>query len=265
MMVLAAILTCLCPFALAQTAGSFTVIKVNGNVYSNALKRVVKTGDIIQPSDRLQFNSRESYLHVINDKEGLKTVRSVPDNSPRELMQLLQKFLANQKSNRAMRGGTAGWGKMREQLNHDTLLILGPGRLSILGVDKPLSPPRGIKASYTINGKKVDKLISEGTQISLAKENLFDNNVATEYPSVQVIYYEDVADAFFSPIEMLGSFVPLYVDNQSVKQELRVIVDALRSAGVAEESLMKEVIYYLRNEYATPIEANVEDFLKSMN
>src|ERR1700741_3018378 len=80
----------------AQT--TFTVIKVNGKVLSAALKREVKTGDMIATTDKLTFSNRESYLHVVNPTQGRKTLRNIPDTSPRELMVLLEKFSAKDKN-----------------------------------------------------------------------------------------------------------------------------------------------------------------------
>ena len=72
----------------AQSQAPYSVIKVNGKVISKLLKRQIKTGDIVSVSDKLIFESRESYIHVIN-AEGSKSIGHVPDNSPREFMQLM--------------------------------------------------------------------------------------------------------------------------------------------------------------------------------
>lgn len=74
----------------AQSPVTFMVIKVSGKVYSELLKRDLKTGDVIRNSDKLRFGSKESYLHVINPNDGRKAVRN---NSTRERMQLFEKFL----------------------------------------------------------------------------------------------------------------------------------------------------------------------------
>src|SRR5688572_30830426 len=85
---------------------AYTVIKVNGKVLSATLKREVKTGDVIPTSDKLTFDSRNSYLHVINPAQGRKTFRNIPDNSPREMIMLLEKFSAKDKNRIGSRGGS---------------------------------------------------------------------------------------------------------------------------------------------------------------
>src|SRR6478736_4890265 len=93
--------------SVAQQPSTFTVIKVNGKVYSNALNREVKSKDVIKASDNLAFDSKGAYLHVINPEMGRKTIRNVPDNSPRQFMSLLQGFLSQDKKNKTSRGAAS--------------------------------------------------------------------------------------------------------------------------------------------------------------
>ena len=81
----------------AQLQTSYTLIKVSGKVVSKILNRELITGDILRPDDRLIFDSKDTHVHVIND-EGAKTIRNVPDNSPRELMKLMDTFLSPNKN-----------------------------------------------------------------------------------------------------------------------------------------------------------------------
>ena len=242
------------------SSSTYTVIKVSGKVMSSLFKREVKAGDVVKASDKLTFESRNSYVHIINP-DGRKTIRNVPDNSPRELMQLLQTFLSPDKKNRASRGMSQGFDRITEQLSFDTLLILGKGRIAIDTTEISMKKPAGIKASYSSKTEKVVRIISEGAGFNLGKEYLFAEGTTRPFPRVLVSYYENMADPDFNPSELLGYFVPLYVDEGNLQMEIKAIIDALKATGMASSKITAECLTYLTTEYATPISQNVKDWI----
>jgi hypothetical protein len=249
----------------AQQPTTFTVIKVSGKVYSNALNREVKSKDVIKTSDNLAFNSRGAYLHVINPEIGRKTIRNVPDNSPREFMALLQGYLSQDKKNKTSRGaGSKGIEKIVSQLSYDTLLILASGRIPIDTTETSLSKPAGVIVTYRLNEKKTERIISDASGFNLSKKYLV-GDMGLPYPKVIVNYCEDTGDPFFSPSVMLGSFVPYYVDEEALKAEVNTILDTYKSKPPSPTELIKIITSYLASEYATPVEVNVKDWLRTVN
>ena len=222
----------------AQQPTTFTVIKVSGKVYSNTFNREVKSKDVIKASDNLAFNSRGAYLHVINPEMGRKTIRNVPDNSPREFMVLLQSYLSQDKKNKTSRGaGSKGIEEIVSQLSYDTLLILAAGRIPIDTTETSLKKPAGVIVTYRLNEKKVERIISDATGFNLGKKYLLAD-AGLPYPKVMVNYCEDTADPFFSPSVMLGAFVPYYVDEEMLKSEVKTILDTYKSNSTASPDLI---------------------------
>lgn len=249
----------------AQSSTTFTVIKVSGKIYSNSLKREVTNKDVLKTSDNLTFDSKGSYLHVINPETGRKTIRNVPDNSPREFLQLLQGFLSQDKKSKTSRGASSkGIEDIISQLSYDTLLILAEGRIPIDTSEASLKNPSGMVASYRVDGKKVDRLISDNSGFNLGKSYLFG---AVDSPNLKIMvtYCEDTADPFFSPSVMLGSFVPYYTDEEALQLEVKTIIDELETNPAGSGDLLKQIADYLTAEYAVPIQENLKEWLRSTN
>ena len=261
---LSLVLTLAAEYVWAQRPDTYTVIKVNGRVISALFKRQIKAGDVVNTSDKLIFESRDSYMHVVNP-EGRKTIRYVPDNSPHELMQLLQTFLSPDKKNRASRGGTSlGLGPIIQQLSYDTMLILDKGRVIIDTLEVSMKKPAGIKATYSSKTEKVARIISDGKGFNLGKNYLFDDTMNKPYPRIMVSYYENTMDPdFFTPSELLGYFVPLYVDEDALRNEVKTLIDTLKAYGLSSSQIITETISYLASEYASPIPQNVKDWLSA--
>lgn len=247
----------------AQPSDNFVVIKVGGSVFSSVLKRTVKTGDVVTAKDKLIFQSRGSYLHVINPSVGRKTIRNIPDNSPREFMQLLQAFLSADKKNSNSRGGlSAGIERLVSQFAYDTILILGNGRIAIDTSEVSLAKPTGVRAVYSLNRENITRVISDDTGFNLGKAYLFDKPTNSPYPKVILWYDKDLADPLFSPSTLLGSFVPYYPDEEGLSKETQTIIEALHRTPIPSSQIVNEIISYLSAEYASPIPQNVKEWLE---
>lgn len=247
--------------ALAQSPSTFTVIKVSGSVYSAAMNRTVKSGDELATSDKLKFNSEKAYMHVINPAMGLKTVRGLSDDSPRELMGLLQAFVNNKSPNSSRGTPSTAIEEIRHQLAYPAMLILGDGRIKVDTENLSLKSPAGIKATYQIKGKEVDRLISDDSGFNLGKNFVFDSVALKQLPEITVTYYEDVNDRFFSAIELIGKFTPSYANEETLARELKVLIGILQLAGGDADSIETHVVTYLTSEYEAPIQANLRDWL----
>jgi len=246
----------------AQSPTSFTVIKVSGKVVSKILNRQLKSGDLVKPDDRLTFNTKEAYVHVIN-AEGTKTIRNVPDSSPREFMQLMQTFLSPGSKNKATRGiENSSYEKIKSVLKEDTILILGNGYISIDTTETSLHKPAGVKAKYSVKGERVYHIISTEAGYHLGKDQLFlKNSDMISYPKVTVAYYEDVEDPIHRITVQLGSFTPVYTDEAELQKEVKIIVNSLKDYHFQDDHLVKEITRYLWAEYAAPIQENVKAWL----
>jgi hypothetical protein len=244
-----------------QAQSTFTVIKVSGSVYSTSMDRAVKRGDVLAPSDKLKFDSQQSYMHVVGQREGLKTVRDASADSPRELMDLLQTFVNNKSANSSRGAVSTEIEKIRHQLAYNAMLILGDGRINVTTEEISLKSPSGIKASYALKGNKVDKVISDESGFNLGKSFIFKSHGDQKFPQITVTYYEDVNDRFFSAVEILGAFTPFYTEEDNLLKELKVLIGILEIAGGDTQSIESNVVTYLTSEYEAPILPNLRDWL----
>jgi hypothetical protein len=245
----------------AQIITTYSVIKVNGKVVSKLLNREIRSGDLVKSNDQLVFESKDSYVHIINS-EGRKTLRNIPDNSPRELMQLMQTFLSQDKNNKTSRGtAVSNLESIKKQLFYDTLLILGKGTVSIDTTQTTLRSPAGVSMSYQYQDKKITKIISDKTGFNVGRSSLFSEPDISMYPKVTVMYNQDTNDPYFSPSVLLGAFVPYYVNEEVLQKELITIINTFKATNASSAKTKDEIIKYLSNEYAIPIQENVNAWL----
>lgn len=241
------------------------MIKVSGKIHSNLLKREVRTGDEIQASDQLAFDNRNAYIHVINP-QGRKTIRDIPDQSPRELMFLLEKHLAKNKKYLKSRGSLNKYiESLSGKLAHDTLLILGKGRINIDTAQLSLKKPAGIIASYPSGPGQLERLISDASSFLLNRTQLFGDEITDAYPKVTVQYVRDVTDSFFSSTVLIGIFTPYYTDETMLKKEVSAILRSFSSMQDKSPERLEEVYDYLASEYAPPVEENLKEWLAENN
>ena len=244
----------------AQSKPSFTVIKVNGSIYSFAFQRAVVIGDVISSSDKLKFNSRDSYMHVINSTEGLKTVRDVQNDSPRELMDLLRTFM-DDKLPRSSRGNAPGIEQVKHEFAYPSILILGEGRMTFKLENMSLKRPSGVKVTYKLNGTKIDKLVSDEMGFNLGKNFISDSEIKSDFPKVQVIYYEELDNWPFAPLEVLGEFVPVFTDERMLLSELKPLIETLKASGASSKEIESKLMLYITGEYEAPVLSNLRDWL----
>lgn len=239
---------------------TFTVIKVNGRVLSTALKREVKTGDVITAKDKLTFNNKDAYLHVFNPTQGRKTLRNVTDSSPRELMVLLEKFAAKDKNRSKSRGTDLDYIEtLSGKFLADTIAVLGNGVIPIDTSRLSLKEPAAIVAEFQIGDQRQKKTISSKNGFSLGKSDLFGNSSMASIPRISVWYYQNSADPVFSPSSAIGAFVPLYLDEAALKSEVNAIVTSLKGDG---QQVTAHVLDFISQAYAPAVEENVTQWLK---
>lgn len=246
----------------AQHDETFRVIHVSGTVHHMKLSRPLQQGDKIHVSDPLKFSTRNDYVIVINPKVGRKTIRGVPDSSPRELKSLLESFLLPSEKSTGTRGlDTEYWASLNETFR-DTVLILGDGTIPLNKKYMNLAKPAVVSASY--KGKKgshVSRVVNDGQSLCLSKSCLLgDADITTK---VMLEYYENEADSKDLPGSgtFIGYFWPLYGDENSILKEVQVIVDVLKESPRPE--IIREVRRFLADQYGQTEEQNLVAWLQA--
>jgi hypothetical protein len=261
MKTLSIVLLFLTSICLAQTPAQYHVVRVVGQVKSPALKRQLKTGDVIQAKDQLTFGNKESYVIVNSPQTGRKRISGVPDESPREILKLLQSFVQPELKSTASRNISLQYiEQLQSSMSSDTLLILGDGFIPVNIQKLSLDKPAIIRAWHYDNEKKVKyNTISTSAGFTLDKKSLLGDDPARK---VIIEYYEDEKeDPVFSPGMLLGAFVPLYVNEDGLASEIRALIAS--TDKTAPKAILTEVNGYLRDVYAPSQEANLRAWLKA--
>jgi hypothetical protein len=247
----------------AQSPAQYHVVRVVGKVESPALKRELKTGDVIQSKDHLKFATKESYIIVNSPQTGRKRISGVPDSSPREFLQLLQSFVQPELRSTASRNISLQYLEtLQNSMSFDTLLVLGNGFIPVNTQKLSLASPAIIRAWHHDEKKKIKyQKVSNETGFYLSRKMLYGDNAAYSDRKVVVEYFEDEKeDPMFSPGLLLGAFVPVFADETSLASEIRALIgtpDKNKSKAV-----LTEINNYLRDEYAPAQEDNLKTWLK---
>lgn len=242
---------------------NFTVIKVTGKVLSQKYNRNLASGDKINSNDALQFESKDASIILLSPKTGRKQIKGVPDNSPREFMQLLESFVKPSEKSTATRGaGAKYFEKLEHMLSHDSILILGDGKIMIDTTKLKISRLAGIRAIYKKGKTTVTKKISNSNSFSLDRTTIFDQESPRPIPLVTVQYYlNETEDYAFADAEIVGEFVPVYPEESQLKMEVRALIDGLAENNLIRDELFKEIRDYMDHVYGTTISENLNAWL----
>ncbi len=248
---------------MAQSINEYKVVRVVGLVESPVLNRALRTGDVINGKDHLKFGSNEAYLIVTSPKTGRKKISGVPDNSPREFLQLLESFIKPELKSTASRSISLQYlESLQNSMAYDTLLVLGDGFVPVDTSKLSLGPPAAIKAWHTRNGKVVYQKISTRMGFSLSPSIIFESPLPDRLPRVVIEYFQNENDdPVFEPGLLLAAFVPLTVDEKRLADELRVIL----AIAAGKEQQMTEINNYLISEYAPAQKTNLAAWISANN
>lgn len=251
-----------CSLTLGQNTADYKVVRVIGKVENQSQKKEIKTGDIITAKDKLIFGNFSDYIIIMSPHTGRMKISGVPDKSSRELLDLLKSFVQPELRSTATRNIALRYlEKLQGSLAFDTLLILGDGFVPINTEQLSLAKPAVIRAWYTEYRKVVYKPVSTDHGFKLDRKTLFGDTPPSVLPKIVIEYFEDEKDEpMFSPGYLLAAFIPLYVDELALAEELRVIIGLHKTSS--PEARVNEVRAYLASEYANPQEDNLKAWLK---
>lgn len=252
-----------CSLAAAQSPSQYHVVRVVGKVESPALKREIKTGDVIQSKDHLKFATKESYIIVNSPQTGRKRISGVPDSSPREFLQLLQSFVQPELRSTSTRSISLQYlESLQNSMAFDTVLVLSDGFIPVNTQKLSLTKPAVVRAWYHDDLKKIRyQKISDEKGFYLNRQMLYGPDAPQTNRKVVVEYFEDEKeDPMFSPGLLLGAFVPAFVDEASLALEVRALIGTPDKAK--SKAALTEISNYLRDEYAPAQEDNLKAWLK---
>ncbi len=250
-------------FTWAQTNDLYRVISVSGSIEHVKQNRPLQQGDKITLTDPLKFSKKSDFVIVIHPKIGRKMIRGVPDNSPRELENLIQSFVKPIEKSTASRSTTNEyWASLNETFK-DTVVILGNGIINLNSEFIQLKPPAVVVAIYKVKKDySISRKVSSGQELQLGRGMLYPENGDEVKSKILIEYYPDEKLSLDLPGsgELIGYFWPRYLDEDKLEQECRIILDAYadQPSTVSE----KEMKNFIVENYGHVENTNLSQWLK---
>ncbi len=249
-------------FAWAQTSDIYRVISVSGSIEHVKQNRPLQQGDRITLTDPLKFSNKSDFIIVIHPKIGRKLIRGVPDNSPRELENLIQSFVKPSERSTASRStATEYWSQLNDVLK-DTVVILGDGVITLNNEFIKLAPPAVVVAVNKVKkGTPLTRKISSQQEVSLSRATLFPDAGNEVSSKVMIEYYADEKVSLDLPGsgQLIGYFWPKYVDEVKLEKECRVIADFF--AEHKNPAVVKEIKSFIEEHYGNVESSNLNRWL----
>jgi hypothetical protein len=249
--------------AWAQNTEVYRVISISGSIEHVKQNRPLQQGDRISLTDPLKFSNKSDFVIVIHPKIGRKMIKGVPDNSPRELENLIQSFVKPTERSTASRStSNEYWAALNETLK-DTVVILGDGIINLNSEFVKLKPPAVVVAIYKVKkDNSISRKISSGQDIMLGKGKLFPEIGDEVKSKIMIEYYSDEKLSLDLPGsgELIGNFWPRYLDEDKLERECRVILDVYADQPSTQSA--KEIKNFIVEHYGRVEDNNFSQWLK---
>ena len=252
----------------ASATDTYYVIHLKGTATNKRTGKPIKVGDQISSNDQVKFGSKDAVVVIMGSKGKFTLTPTVTDNNSSELVAFVQNALIPLKSN----GHLSTRGAESEKVI-DLKGYFGTSKFFIIG-DKitialdqtkyPLSDKKMFIFRYihkdTVVSKKVE---SNGNQITINKKTLYTikgNYVDPEKISNVDLYYYNAETK--SSIKIVN-FIPHFINEETLKEELKVQKNILKGQNLSSEQINKELLSFMSDVYGRTDEVLFNKWLKT--
>lgn len=260
-----------------QAQDSFIVTRINGKVTNNKTGTLLKAGDVLQPSDRVTFDSFDSYVISIGQNMGRYMIKLHEPPAPETIQQLtaMVKDVAVPTKRRSLmaeryRPDETVVNDLRSYFGNDKFTVIGDNvSVPLNNQAYPIDDNRFIVFYYRVNNNPVSKKIGyEGNSLIIEKDKLVSTSAGVitqnEIPSVGVYLYEKNTRTS----EEITKFNLAFVDRETVTNEFLTIIPILQKQRMAKDDIKKYLIEYFYDFYGSTdsrsIKAFVDDLVDKM-
>lgn len=260
-----------------QAQDSFIVTRINGKVTNNKTGTLLKAGDVLQPSDRVTFDSFDSYVISIGQNMGRYMIKLHEPPAPETIQQLtaMVKDVAVPTKRRSLmaeryRPDETVVNDLRSYFGNDKFTVIGDiVSVPINNQAYPIDNNRFIVFYYRVNNNPVSKKIGyEENSLIIEKDKLLSTNAGVitqnEIPSVGVYLYEKNTRTS----EEITKFNLAFVDRETLTNEFLTIIPILQKQRMAKDDIKKYLIEYFYDFYGSTdsrsIKAFVDDLVDKM-
>ncbi|MCB8965136.1 MAG: hypothetical protein H6536_08905 [Bacteroidales bacterium] len=256
-----------------QAQETYTVTRINGKVTNFKTGIQLKAGDVLQPTDRVTFDSFDSYIISISQNMGRFMMKMHLPPSPEAVQQLTVtvKEVATPTKRRSL---MAERYKPDESEISDLKSYFGNDKFSVIGnaVSIPVNSSnyvidenKFIVFYYRVNNNPVSKKIGyEHNALMIEKEKLLTTNAGSitsnEIPSVAVYLYEKNTRSS----EEITKFDLLFVDQEALTNEFFTILPILQRQNMAKDGIKKYLIEYYFDFYGATDSKTIKQFVDQL-
>lgn len=252
---------------------SYTVTRINGKVINYKTGTELKAGDILQSTDKVTFDSFDSYIISISQNTGRYMMKMHLPPSPETVQQLTVtvKEVAVPTKRRSL---MAERYKPEEKEVTDLKGYFGNEKFSVIG-DKVLIPVstgnyqidenKFIVFYYRVNNNPVSKKLGyEQNALLVEKDKLLATNAGSiasnEIPSVAVYLYEKNTRTS----EEITKFDLVFVDQEALTNEFYTILPILRRQKMSNDDIKKYLIEYYFDFYGATDSKSIKQFVDNL-
>jgi hypothetical protein len=252
---------------------NYTVTRINGKVINYKTGTELKAGDVLQPSDKVTFDSFDSYIISISQNMGRYMMKMHLPPSPEAIQQLTVtvKEIAVPTKRRSL---MAERYKPEEKEVSDLKGYFGSDKFSIIG-DKVTIPMNNgsyqidenkfIVFYYRVNNNPVSKKLGyEQNALMVEKDKLLATNsgniTSNEIPDVAVYVYEKNTRTS----EEITKFDLVFVDQEALTNEFYTILPILRRQNMSNADIKKYLIEYYFDFYGATDSKTIKEFVDNL-
>jgi len=252
---------------------SYIVTRINGKVMNYKTGTQLKAGDVLQPGDRVTFDTFDSYIISISQNMGRFMMKMHEPPSPDALQQLTVtvKDVAVPTKRRSL---MAERYKPEESEISDLKGYFGNDKFSVIGskVSIPVNPTtykidenKIIVFYYRVNNNPVSKQLGYDQNVLIVeKDKLMATNSGTiasnEIPSVAVYLYEKNTRTS----EEITKFDLVFVDQEALTNEFYTILPILRRQKMGNDDIKKYLIEYYFDFYGATDSKSIKQFVDQL-
>lgn len=252
---------------------NYIVTRINGKVINYKTGTQLKAGDVLQPSDKVTFDTFDSYIISISQSMGRFMMKMHEPPTPDALQQLTVtvKDVAVPTKRRSL---MAERYKPEEKEVSDLKAYFGSDKFSVIGSKVTIPVSSGtyqidenkfIVFYYRVNNNPVSKKIGyEQNALMVEKDKLLSTSSgdikSSEIPSVAVYLYEKNTRSS----EEITKFDLVFVEQEVLTNEFYTILPILRRQNMSNDNIKKYLIEYYFDFYGATDSRTIKLFVDQL-
>ena len=255
----------------AEAQDTYNVTRVNGNVSYVKSGKMIKPGDVLNPSDQVKFENFDAYVISINQKMARFVLKlNPPQTTNAKKNQVLTATVKDIALVTKRRSLMAARFNPNEKEITDLKSYFGADKFSIIGdsVDValnaakyPLSDNKFIVFHYKVNNNPVSKMIGYDQQtIKIEKDKILSTKAGpisgNEVPELAVYLYEKSSRTS----EEITKLTLVFVDKETLINEFKTILPILKRQKMNDEAIKKYLIEYYYDFYGATDSKTIDSF-----